>query len=158
MSDALWYGRRFRTFNVVEDFNREALAIEVDLNLPAERVVRVLERVATWRGYPQKLRLDNGPEMISIAMADWAKARGVSLEFIRPGKPMENGFIERFNRSYREAVLDMYVFRSLDEARDQTEIWIKEYNEERPHESLGNMTPREYLLTNHPEASTQGWY
>ncbi len=93
MSDALWCGRRFRTFNVVDDFNREALAIEVDLNLPAGRVVGVLERVAAWRGYPQKLRLDNGPEMISIALAQWAEERGVSLEFIRPGKPMQNGFI-----------------------------------------------------------------
>lgn len=158
MSDTLWCGRRFRTFNIVDDFNREALAIEVDLNLPAQRVVRVLERVAAWRGYPQKLRLDNGPEMISIALAEWAEAHGVSLEFIRPGKPMQNGFIERFNRSYREAVLDMYVFRRLEEVREQTERWIREYNEERPHESLGNLTPREYLLTKHPEVSTQGWY
>ncbi len=158
MSDALWGGRRFRTFNVVDDFNREALAIEVDLNLPAERVVRVLERVTLWRGYPQKLRLDNGPEMISIALAEWAEEHGVSLEFIHPGKPMQNGFIERFNRSYREAVLDMYLFRSLDEVREQTEYWMKEYNEERPHESLGNLTPREYLLTKHPETSTYGWY
>jgi len=158
MSDALWCGRRFRTFNVVDDFNREALAIEVDLNLPAQRVIRVLERVALWRGYPQKLRLDNGPEMISIALAEWAETHGVSLKFIRPGKPMENGFIERFNRSYREAVLDMYVFRRLEEVREQSERWMKEYNEERPHESLGNLTPREYLLTKHPEVSTQGWY
>jgi len=158
MSDALWCGRRFRTFNVVDDFNREALAIEVDLNLPAERVVRVFERVAAWRGYPQKLRFDNGPEMISIALAGWAEEHGVSLEFIRPGKPMQNGFIERFNRSYREAVLDMYLFRSLDEVREQTEYWIKEYNEERPHESLGNLTPREYLLKRYREVSTYGWY
>jgi putative transposase len=158
MSDALWCGRRFRTFNVVDDFNREALAIEVDLNLPAPRVIRVLERVAAWRGYPQKLRLDNGPEMISIALAEWAETHGVSLEFIRPGKPMENGFIERFNRSYREAVLDMYVFRTLEEVREQTERWMKDYNEERPHESLGNLTPREFLLTKYPEISTQGWY
>ncbi len=158
MSDALWCGRRFRTFNVVDDFNREALAIEVDLNLPAERVVRVLNRVAAWRGYPKKLRLDNGPELVSIALAEWAEEHGINLEFIQPGKPMQNGFIERFNRSYREAVLDMYLFRSLDEVREQTEYWIKEYNEERPHESLGNMTPREYLLTKHPENSTHGWY
>ncbi len=158
MSDALWCGRRFRTFNVVDDFNREALAIEVDLNLPAERVVRVLERVASWRGYPQKLRLDNGPEMISIALAEWAEEKGVSLEFIRPGKPMQNGFIERFNRSYREAVLDMYLFRSLAEVREQSEYWITEYNEERPHESLGNLTPREYLLSKDPETSSYGWY
>jgi putative transposase len=158
MSDALWCGRRFRTFNVVDDFNREALAIEVDLNLPAERVVRVLERIAAWRGYPQKLRLDNGPELISVVLAGWAEECGLSLEFVRPGKPMQNGFIERFNRSYREAVLDMYLFRSLDEVREQTERWVKEYNEERPHESLGNLTPKEYLLTNNSETSTYGWY
>ena len=96
--------------------------------------------------------------MISVALAEWAESHRVSLEFIGPGKPMENGFIERFNRSYREAVLDMYVFRSLEEVREQTEIWMKEYNEERPHESLGNLTPREYLLTKYPEISTQGWY
>ncbi len=136
MSDALWCGRRFRTFNVVDDFNREALAIEVDLNLPAERVVRVLDRVAAWRGYPKKLRLDNGPELVSIALAEWAEEHGISLEFIRPGKPMQNGFIERFNRSYREAVLDMYLFRSLDEVREQTEYWIKEYNVRRASDEL----------------------
>lgn len=158
MSDALWCGRRFRTFNVVDDFNREILAIEVDLNLPAERVVRVLERVAAWRNYPQKLRLDNGPELISVALAEWAEQHGVSLELIRAGKPMQNGFIERFNRTYREAVLDMYLFRTLDEVREQTQYWIKEYNEERPHESLGNLTPRDYLLTNDPEVSTYDWY
>lgn len=158
MSDALWCGRRFRSFNVVDDFNREALAIEVDLNLPAQRVVRVLERIASWRSYPQKLRLDNGPENISLALAEWAEEHGVSLEFISPGKPMQNGFIERFNRSYREAVLDMYLFCALDEVREQTEDWIKQYNEERPPESLGNMTPKEYLLTKRPEISTYGWY
>jgi putative transposase len=150
MSDVLWHGRRFRTFNVVDDFNREGLAIEVDLNLPAERIVRVLERIAAWRGYPQKLRLDNGPELIAIALADWAESHKVQLEFIEPGKPMQNGFIERFNRSYREAVLDMYIFQTLTEVKEQTERWLKDYNEERPHESLGNMTPREYLFTAQP--------
>lgn len=157
MSDVLWHGRRFRTFNVVDDFNREGLAIEVDLNLPSERVVRVLERIAAWRGYPQKLRLDNGPELVAIALAEWAEEHKVQLEFIEPGKPMQNGFIERFNRSYREAVLDMYVFQTLTEVNEQTEKWLKEYNEERPHESLGNMTPREYLLTHNPEISSYGW-
>jgi len=95
MSDALWADRRFRTFNVVDDFNREGLAIEVDFNLPAPRVVRTLDRIAAERGYPLKLRLDNGPELISVTLADWAEAHGVTLEFIKPGKPMQNGFIER---------------------------------------------------------------
>ena len=157
MSDALWGDRRFRTFNVVDDFNRELLAIEVDFNLPAQRVVRTLDRIAAQRGYPLKLRLDNGPEFVSVALADWAEQHGVMLEFIKPGKPMQNGFIERFNRSYREAVLDMFVFQSLSEVREQTEKWLREYNEERPHESLGNMTPREYLLTQKPEVSTYEW-
>ncbi len=157
MSDALWDGPRFRTFNVVDDFNREALTIAIDFNLPAQRVVRELDQVAAVRGYPLKLRLDNGPEFIALALAEWAEQHSVTLEFIKPGKPMQNGFIERFNRSYREAVLDMFVFQSLEEVREQTEKWLKEYNEERPHEALGHLTPREYLLTQIAEVSTYDW-
>lgn len=144
MSDALWCGRRFRTFNLLDDFNREAVAIEVDLNLSAQRVVRVLEQAAAWRGYPQKLRLDNGPEFTGVKLAQWAEDNGVALEFIKPGKPMQNGFVERFNRTYRTEVLDMYVFNTLNEVRRITDSWLTEYNEERPHESLGNLTPTEY--------------
>ncbi|MFZ5614265.1 MAG: DDE-type integrase/transposase/recombinase [Pseudomonadota bacterium] len=107
MSDALWCGRRCRTFNVADDFNREVLAIEVDLYLPAVRVVRVLESIAAWRGYPARIRMDNGPAFIAGVLVDWAQQHGVALEFIQPGRPMQNGFIERLNRSYREAVLDM---------------------------------------------------
>jgi len=140
--------RRFRTFNVVDDFNREGLAIEVDFNLRAEQVVRTLDRIAAERAYPRTLRLDNGPELISITLADWAEEHNVLLEFIKPGRPMQNGFIERFNRSYREAVLDMYIFQSLHEVRERTEKWIKEYNEERPHESLGHLTPRDSCVVN----------
>lgn len=145
MSDALWCGRKFRTFNVADDFNREALAIEIDLSLPAERILRVLDRIAAWRGYPAKLRMDNGPELTSAKLAAWAEEHGIELAFIRPGKPTQNSFIERFNRTYREEVLDAYVFNSLSEVRDITEKWLIEYNEERPHESLGNLTPSEYL-------------
>ncbi len=157
MSDALWCGHRFRTFNVVDDFNREVLAIEVDFNLPAARVVRTLERISATRGYPLKLRLDNGPELISVMLAEWAEQHNVLLEFIKPGRPMQNGFIERFNRSYREAVLDMFVFQTLQEVRDQTEQWLKEYNEERPHDALGDLTPREFSLTHKPEISINSW-
>lgn len=145
MSDALWSGRRFRTFNIIDDFNREVLAIEIDLNLPAARVVRVLDRIATTRGYPERLRMDNGPEFISGQLAAWASVHGILLDFIKPGRPMQNGYIERFNRSYREAVLDQYVFRDLDEVREETERWIVKYNEELPHESLGNRTPAAFL-------------
>lgn len=144
MHDALVCGRRFRTFNVVDDFNREALSIEIDLNLPALRVVRVLDRIAANRGYPVMLRMDNGPEFISLALAEWAEQHAVKLEFIQPGKPTQNAFIERFNRTYRTEILDFYLFRTLSEVREITEKWLSEYNCERPHESLNNMTPEEY--------------
>jgi len=158
MSDALWSGRRFRTFNVVDDFNREALGIEIDLNLPAARVIRTLDRIAAWRGYPDKMRMDNGPEFIATSLADWAQQHGVLLDFIQPGRPMQNGFIERFNRSYREGVLDMYVFKTLDEVRERTEIWMTDYNEQLPHDSLGDLTPVEFRVLHHPETSSNEWH
>ncbi|WP_411202392.1 IS3 family transposase [Vibrio vulnificus] len=148
MSDSLQCGRRFRTFNVVDDFNREALAIEVDLSLPAQRVVRVLERIIAWRGYPEKLRMDNGPEFISVTLATWAEEHDIKLEFIQPGKPTQNSYVERFNRTYRTEILDMYVFRTLNDVRELTENWIREYNEERPHDALNDLTPWEYLMKN----------
>ncbi len=157
MSDALWDGRRFRTFNVVDDYNREALGIEIDLSLPSQRVVRVLDQIALWRGLPARLRFDNGPEFTAIAVADWAEANGVELEFIKPGKPMQNGFIERFNRTFREAVLDMYIFESLNQVRSQTDAWLEIYNHHRPHNSLGGMPPSEYLTKHNPDYSSLGW-
>ena len=107
MCDSLFCGRRFRTLNIVDDFSREALAIEVDIGLSAQRVQRVLERVVAWRGYPSKLRMDNGPEFICTVLADWAEDHTVDLEFIQPGKPTQNAYIERFNRTYRDEVLKM---------------------------------------------------
>ena len=157
MSDTLWDGRRFRTFNVVDDFNREGLCIEIDLNLPAARVVRVLDRIAAWRGYPRKLRLDNGPEFVATALADWAESRNVELEFIQPGRPMQNGFIERFNGSYRRGVLDLYGFRTLSEVKERTEAWLRDYNEEIPHDSLNDLTPTEYRSIHYPETSSYQW-
>jgi putative transposase len=146
MSDSLFCGRRFRTFNVIDDFNREALAIEVDVGLSAERVRRVLDRVVAWRGYPSKLRMDNGPEFISNTLADWAEEHDIELAFIQPGKPTQNSYIERFNRTFRDEVLNRYVFSSLSEVRARTENWMNEYNEDRPHDSLGDLTPREYRI------------
>ncbi|PTA87762.1 IS3 family transposase [Kluyvera sp. Nf5] len=158
MHDALVCGRRFRTFNVVDDFNREALAIEIDLNIPAQRVVRVLERIVANRGYPLKMRMDNGPELILLTLAQWAEEHGVMLEFIRPGKPTQDAFIERFNRTYRTEILDFYQFRTLNEAREITERWLAEYNSERPHESLNNLTPEEYrLMAEKTEISKSAW-
>ena len=145
MSDSLFCGRRYRTFNVVDDFNREALAIEVDLNLPAPRIIRVLDRVAAWRGYPSKIRMDNGPEFISTVIADWAEEHDIDLVFIQPGKPTQNSYVERFNRTYRNEILNMYVFKTLNEVKELTDNRVREYNEERPHDSLEDLTPIEYL-------------
>ena len=101
----------------------------------------MLERLAAWRGCPTQIRMDDGPEFIAATLADWAQQHGVVLDFIKPGRPMQNGFIERLNRSYREAVLNMYVFRTLDEVRERTEVWIMDYNEALPHDSLGDLMP-----------------
>lgn len=158
MHNALVCGRRFRTLNVVDDFNREALAIEIDLNIPAQRVVRVLYRIVANRGYPLKMRMDNGPELLSLTLAQWAEEHGVMLEFIRPGKPMQNAFIERLNRTYRTEILDFYLFRTLNEAREITERWLAEYYCERPQESLNNLTPEESrLITENPKISKSAW-
>lgn len=125
MRDTLWSGRTFRTFNAVDDYNRAVLAVEVDTSLPAGRVVRVLDRITEERGsYSEKLRMDNGPEFIGSAMAAWSEAHAVCLEFIQPGKPTQNSYVERFNRTYRTEVLDLYVFNSLDEVREVTEDFV----------------------------------
>ncbi len=113
--------------------------------MPAERVVRALDQVAEWPGYPNYPRIDNGPEFVSQKLEDWAEKHGVTLDFIQPGKPAQNAYIERFNRTYREDVLDMYLFSHLDEVRDITTRWMYEYNSDRPHESLNDMTPWEYM-------------
>ena len=148
MSDSLASGRKFRTLNVLDDFNRESLAIEVDYSLPAERVVRVLDQVALTRGYPAFIRVDNGPEYISQRLLEWANQHSVTINHIQPGKPAQNGYIERFNRTYREDVLDQYWFSNLEEVRSITEDWMNIYNGERPHSSLGNKTPWEYMACN----------
>lgn len=158
MSDTLYDGHRFRTFNVLDDFNREILAIEVDLNLPAPRVIRVLDRIAMVRGYPHKLRCDNGPELVSVALAGWAEDNRVHLDFIKPGKPTQNSYVERFNRTYRDEILDLYLFSSLSQVRNLTRDWIRKYNEERPHDALGDLTPLEYLeARNEAEISNNAW-
>jgi putative transposase len=157
MSDALWSGRRFRTFNVLDDFNREALGIEIDTSLPALRVVRALDQLVEIRGKPKVLRVDNGPEFISDVLARWVERNGIELRFIQPGKPMQNGYVERFNRTYRTEVLNSYVFETLGEVRRMTAEWLVRYNELRPHESLGNLAPRQYLMAQSTQSSTSNW-
>jgi len=144
MSDSLVCGRKFRTLNVIDDYNREALAIEVDTSLSARRVIRVLERAIEVHGKPVTIRVDNGPEFTSKDFELWCKDKSITIQFIQPGRPMQNGFIERFNGSYRKEILDAYAFFELYEVRELTKEWIEEYNTNRPHESLGNLTPKEW--------------
>ena len=144
MSDTLYGGRRFRTLNILDEGVREGLAIEVDTSLPAERVIRTLEQVVAWRGHPQALRLDNGPELLADRFIAWCADRGIELRYIQPGKPSQNGFIERFNRTYRTEVLSAYVFESLDQVRELSAEWLLTYNEVRPHDALAGVPPATY--------------
>lgn len=146
MSYSLWSGRRFRTLNVLDDYNRQALRIEIDTSLPAARVVRALNELIEIHGKPKRLRVDNGPEFISKLLADWAANHGIDLRFIQPGKPTQNAYIEKFNRTYRTEVLDCYVFEILEEVRRMTEEWRHRYNHERLHESLGKLPPIQFAM------------
>mgnify|MGYP001559458192 CR=1 FL=1 len=145
MSDALYAGSRFRVFNVIDDFNREALAIEIDTSITGKRLIRVFERLKINRGLPDVLRVDNGPEFLSGDFVAWVESHGMMIHYIQPGKPNQNAYIERFNRTYREEVLNLYLFRNLTEVRETTYWWMIDYNEQRPHDSLGDLTPAEYM-------------
>lgn len=145
VSDALYAGKRFRTFNVIDDFNRECLAVEIDTSLTGKRLIRVFERLKAERGLPDVLRTDNGPEFLCGEFVAWAEANGMMIQYIQPGKPNQNAYIERFNRTYREEVLNLYLFNSLTEVREITYWWMIDYNEKRPHDSLGNLTPLEAM-------------
>jgi len=146
MSDALYGGRRFRTLNILDEGVREGLAIEIDTLLPAERVIRVLEHVVAWRGLPQAIRLDNGPEFLADRFASWCAVRGIALRYIQPDQPNQNAFIERFNRIYRTEVLNAYVFESLDQVPEISAEWMREYNDERPHDTLDGMPPTSFRV------------
>ena len=145
MSDALSDGRAIRTFNVLDDFNREALGIEVDLSLPSARVIRSLEQIIEWRGKPKAIRCDNGPEYISQTLIDWTITQQITLLYIQPGKPTQNAYIERFNRTARHEWLDLYLFESIEQAQLLATQWLWTYNNERPHSAIGGIPPR-YLL------------
>lgn len=125
--------------------NRGALGILVSYSLTSKRITRWLDQLAAFRGYPKRIRVDNGPENIAHHFQRWAKQRGVFIQYIQPGKPAQNAYIERFNRTYREAVLDMYLFQSINEVQKITNNWLKHYNEERPHEALNNQTPTSFI-------------
>lgn len=142
MHDQLSDGRSFRLFNVLDDFNREGLGIEVDLSLPAARVIRSLDRIIEWRGRPSAIRCDNGPEYISGALLVWVETRRIRIEHIQPGKPQQNAYVERYNRTVRYDWPGQYLFDSIEEVQDSATRWLWSYNHERPNMALGGITPR----------------
>lgn len=145
VTDSIVTGRRFRALVIVDDYSRECPAIEVDTSLGGNRVVQVLERLAETKGLPEVITMDNGPEFAGKALDEWAYQHGVRLNFIRPGKPIENAYAESFIGRLRDECLNENWFLSLSGARDIIERWRIDYNEDRPHGSLGGLTPKEYL-------------
>lgn len=150
MADQLADGKAFRTLNVIDDFNREGLGIEVDFSLPAMRVIRSLKQIIEWRGKPKAIRVDNGPEYISETLRAWTGAQGIELKYIQPGKPQQNAYIERYNRTVRHEWLDMHIFNSIQEAQETATQWLWTYNNDRPNSAIGGITPamkmNQYLM------------
>lgn len=145
MADQLGDGRSFRTLNIIDDFNREGLGIEADFSLPAVRVVRTLERIIEWRGKPSAIRVDNGPEYVSGTLQTWAEKQGIGLAYIQPGKPQQNAYVERYNRTVRQEWLGQTIFSTIDEVRDTATKWLWTYNNERPNMGIGGITPAQKL-------------
>jgi putative transposase len=141
MADQLTTGRAFRTFNVLDDFNREGLGIEVDISLPSERVIRSLDQIIEWRGKPARIRCDNGPEYISGALQRWAEKHTIQLNYIQPGNPQQNAYVERYNRTVRHEWLEMNEFNTIEEAQYTATQWLWTYNNERPNMAIGGITP-----------------
>jgi len=145
MEDRLMNGRKFRILNIIDDYNREALNIAVDYSFSSKKVVDILEQIIDWRGLPESIRSDNGTEFTAKAFEGFCNKFGIRHLKIQKGKPMQNGYIERFNRTYREDVLNMNIFENIYHVRDLTDEFIEDYNQNHPHSSLANMTPLEFI-------------
>ena len=150
MADQLFSGQRFRLLTLVDNFTRESLAIRVGQRLTGDDVVAALEAVTQQRGHPGSIRVDNGPEFISKSLDWWAYFNGVQLDFSRPGKPTDNAYIESFNGRVRQECLNQHWFLSLEDAQERVDDWRRDYNEQRPHSSLGNRTPAEFAKISFP--------
>lgn len=142
MSDALLDGRKLRTLNVIDDYNRDGLAVDVDLSMPSARVIRSLEQIIKWRGKPAAIRCDNGPELLSGPLVAWANKQQITMLYIQPGKPTRNAYVERFNRTARHEWLDLNLFESVEQARLLATQWLWTYNNERPNTAIGGVPPR----------------
>ena len=145
MHDQLEEGRNYRLLNVLDDFNREGLAIEVDLSLPAARVVRTLDQIIEWRGKPKQIRCDNGPEYISKLLENWADKNHIQLVFIQPENPQQNAYIERYNRTVWYDWLNQYLFESIAEPQLHATQWLWTYNNERPNTAIGGIPPKQKM-------------
>lgn len=142
MHDQLQDGRSYRLFNVIDDFNREGLSIEVDFSLPAGRVVRALDQIIEWRGKPKSIRCDNGPEYISTLLKSWAERNDIKLLYIQPGNPQQNAYIERYNRTVRYDWLHQNLFDNIAEVQEQATKWLWSYNNTRPNMGIGGIPPK----------------
>lgn len=145
MADRLGDGRGFRLLNVLDDYNREGLGIEVDFSLPAERVIRSLNRIIEWRGRPENIQVDNRPEYISGKLLEWAEKYNITIQHIQPGKPQHNAYIERYNQTVRHEWLDQFIIESIEEAQHHATQWLWTYNNERPNMGIGGITPAQKL-------------
>lgn len=148
MHDVLDSGRKFRVLNIIDDFNREALAVESEYSFPSVKVIQVMERLIEFQGKPDAIRTDNGSEFIAGVFKAWCKEQEIDIKYIQPGKPMQNAYIERFNRHYREDVLDAYLFENIKDVRKISEKWRKDYNQYHPHKSLMGMSPVQFKMRN----------
>lgn len=146
VSDAFTDGRRFRVLAIIDDFSRECLTLVADTSLSGLRVTRELDELIRRRGKPKTIVSDNGTELTSVAVLKWCQETGVEWHYIQPGKPMQNGFVESFNGSFRDECLNEQLFSSISEARTRITQWKEDYNRERPHSSLGNLAPYDFTM------------
>lgn len=147
-SDALSSTRKFRSFNVIDDYNREVLFIESDYSLKSSRVIWVLNHLVNKFGKPVKIRMDNGPEFVANIAKEWSQMQAIEFKYIQPGKPTQNAYIERFNKTFRASVLDSYTFETIEQVREITADFIDDYNNHRPHDALNGLPPITYRNTN----------